>query len=246
MKYNVVSHAKKVSALSDSVCALHGQLGSKDFADAFLRGSESLSRILDDLEGSHPKPPESVRRTLRAYMASDEYMDNKRHLAINLFTCLDLVTLTTADSVAASVIRNVGLNRPLPADRILKPLVADNNKHFDDYEMEFSYLDDSELQNLSWDEFHRWYSTVGYIHGQIVTRCLITPVSLPPAIPKLLDEVRMCYAFGQMAAIYGLCRGLVETALTDVCVRLGVITKKQVEDDYFFKDFPPHRRINST
>jgi hypothetical protein len=160
-------------------------------------------------------------------------------LALNLLTSPKLATLTTSDSVAASVIRAIGLNQPLPADRILQPIVADASKQFDDYEMEFSYLDDSQLQDLSWDEFHRWYFTSGYIHGQIVTRCLISPVTLPPTLPKILDEVRMCYAFGQLAAIYGLCRGLVETAITDVCVRIGAITKAQLEDDYFFKDFPP-------
>jgi hypothetical protein len=183
---------------------------------------------------------------LRVYLSALDYIESKRQLAINLLSSPEFVTLTTTDYSAATVIRAVGLNQPLPADRILQPLVADDTKQFDDYAMEFNYLDDSELRNLSWDEFHRWYSAATYIQGQIVTRCLISPVPLPPTVPKILSEVRMCYAFGQEAAIYALCRGLIETALTDVCLRIGVITKQQIEADYFFKDFPPHRRVNST
>jgi hypothetical protein len=134
----------------------------------------------------------------------------------------------------------------MPADRILQPLVADNTRQFDTYEMEFCYLDDSQLQELSWDDFHRNYSLDGYIDGQIVARCLISPVRLPTTISKILDEIRMCYGFGQLVAIYGLCRGLVETAITDVCVRIGALTKAQLDSDYFFKDFPPAKRINWT
>jgi hypothetical protein len=154
------------------------------------------------------------------------------------------VTLRTADPVATSVIRAIGLRKPLPADRILRPLVADNTKEFDTYEMEVNYLDDSHLLNLSWDEFHAWHSASNYIDGPLATRCLISPVALPPALPKLLDEVRMSYAFGQVTAIYGLCRALIETAITDVCVRIGALTKAQVDANYFFRDFPPARRIS--
>jgi len=243
MKYDVVSHAKKVNSMSASLSEMARQLGPKAFADSYRNGPQHLTSLLDD---GPSKLTEASRQALRVYYGAQEYMDAKRQLALNLLTSPKLATLTTTDSVAASVIRAIGLNQPLPADRILQPIVADASKQFDDYEMEFSYLDDSQLQDLSWDEFHRWYSTSGYIHGQIVTRCLISPVTLPPALPKILDEVRMCYAFGQMAAIYGLCRGLVETAITDVCVRIGALTKAQLEDDYFFRDFPPHRRINWT
>jgi hypothetical protein len=126
----------------------------------------------------------------------------------------------------------------------LRPLFADDTKKFEEFEMGCSYLDDSELFDLSWDDFHQWHSPGHYIQGQIVTRCLISPVPLPGALPKILSEIRMSYAFGQMIAIYGLCRSLVETALTDVCFRIGALTKAQIEDDYFFKDFPPSKRIN--
>jgi hypothetical protein len=69
-----------------------------------------------DLDDSRPKPSESSRRALRAYMTVDEYMETKRQLALNLLTCPEFVTLTTADPTATSVIRAVGLKQPLPAD----------------------------------------------------------------------------------------------------------------------------------
>lgn len=80
------------------------------------RGSENLMCFFADLDDSRPKPSESSRRALRAYVTVDEYMETKRQLALNLLTCPEFVTLTTADPTATSVIRAVGLKQPLPAD----------------------------------------------------------------------------------------------------------------------------------
>lgn len=249
MTYDVISHAKKVSGLGNDLCAIERKLGKKPFAESYRNGPKQYKLLLDrtlfELTGDKPSEiSDSDRQALGVYLAAQDYIDSKRQLAINLLTCPDLVTLTTADSTAASVIRAIGLNHSLPADHVLRPLVATDTEQFNDYNMESSYLDDGELRNLSWDEFHRWYSGDRYIEGQLATRCLISPVPLPSTLRSILDEVRMCYAFGQMTAIYGLCRGLIETAITDVCVRIGALTKAQVGDDYFFKDFPPAKRIN--
>ena len=110
------------------------------------------------------------------YVTAQDYVDNKRQLALNLLTEPRFITITTTDPSAASVIRAIGLNQPLSADRILQPLTettsTEQSRAVIEYDMDCSYLDNSELHDLSWDEFHRWYSTAGYIHGQIVNWCL--------------------------------------------------------------------------
>jgi hypothetical protein len=247
MKYDVISHAKKVKDAADTICRLEQRLGKSAFIEAYRTGreqSKSAEALLAALEDSTPNLAMGV------YAAAQDYTDEKRQLALNLLTEPQFVTITTSDPAATSIIRAIGLNEPLAADRILQPLIEPSStaerRAVVEYDMDCSYLDDSELHDLSWDEFHRWYSTSGYIDGQIVARCLVSPVPLRPEIRKILDEVRMCYGFGQMAAIHGLCRTLIETALTDVCLRIGALTKAQVESDYFFKDFPPAKRITWT
>jgi hypothetical protein len=229
--------------MSDSLCALARQLGPKAFAECYRTGPEHYKTLLDLLEETKPKLSDSDRQALRVYLAAQDYIEAKSQLARCL---LGRCTVTTTDSTATAVIRSIGLDEPLPADKVLEPVLANDPRLFEDYGMGYSYLKDSELEDVSWNEFHGSYSVSGYVSGQIVTRVLICPVTPPKAIPSILGEIQMCYAFGQMTAIHGLCRALIETALTDVCLRIGALTAAQVADDYFFKDFPPSRRINWT
>jgi len=240
MPYDVVANAKKVNSMSDSLCAMARQLGPKAFAECYRTGPQHLSSLLDE---DPSKLSESSRQALRVYYVAQDYIDTKRKLARVL---LGRCTIATTDQTAATVIRAIGLDEPLPADKILKPVLAVDPKLFEDYGMAYSYLEDSELEEVSWNEFHGSYPVSGYVSGQIVTRVLICPTSPPKAIPCIIAEIQMCYAFGQMTAIHGLCRALIETALTDVCLRIGALTQEQVASDYFFKDFPPSRRINWT
>lgn len=226
MKYDVVAHAKKIHGLSESICAIARKIGKTKFADYF----QNCAAESDD--------------SLLSYLQAHSYIDEKRQFALNLLTFPEYSTITTTDPIAIEVISRVGRRRALEADKILQPLAASDPSLYDEYGLATSYLPDSELQDLSWDQFHGAHGTEGYVFGRIITRPLISPVSLPRSMPEILEEIRMCYAFGQMTAIHGLCRTLIETALTDVCMRTGFLTKAEVESDYFFKDFPPHKRIN--
>ena len=213
------------------------------FAECYRTGPEHYKTLFALLEETKPKLSDSDRQALRVYLAVQDYIEAKSQLA----RCfLGRCTVTTIDSKATTVVRSIGLDEPLPADNVLEPVLANDPKLFEDYGMRYSYLKDSELEDVSWNEFHGSYSVSGYVLGQIVTRVLICPVTPPKAIPSILGEIQMCYAFGQMTAIHGLCRALIETTLTDVCLRIGALTPAQVADDYFFKDFPPSRRINWT
>lgn len=240
MPYDVIANAKKVNSMSDSLCAMAQRLGPKAFADCYRTGPQHLCSLLD--EGPSDLS-ESSRQALRVYYGARDYIDTKRQLARAL---LGRCIVTTVDQTAATVIRAIGLNEPLPADKILRTILTTDPKLFEDYGMAYSYLEDSELEDVSWNEFHGSYSVSGYVSGQIVTRVLICPISPPNAISTILGEIQMCYAFGQMTAIHGLCRALIETALTDVCLRIGALTKAQIASNYFFKDFPPAQRIKWT
>jgi hypothetical protein len=167
-------------------------------------------------------------------------------LTLTLLTRRDYSTITTADAIAIDVIRRVGRRQPLEADKIIKPLLTQEGEDYNEYGLAVSYVPDSTLQDLSWEEFHGWHGTGGYVLSRLVARALVSPVTLPQSIPEIMEEIRMCYAFGQTIAIHGLCRTLIETALTDVCLRIGVLTEAQVKSEYFFQDFPPQKRIRST
>lgn len=216
------------------------QLGPKRFADACRKNLLEALLLSDDAPTQFT---ESDKQACRAYAAAQDYTESKRLLTRTL---LRLRTVSTSDRTAERVIRSIGLNEPLPADRILQPILAADPKQYETYGLAYSYLEDSELEDVSWNEFHGWYSVDGYVLGQIVTRVLVTPKSPPEVISTILSEIQMCYAFGQTTAIYGLCRTLIETALTDVCVRIGALTQAQVASDFFFKDFPPAKRIHWT
>jgi hypothetical protein len=243
MKYDIVEHAREVNSLSETLRATERQFGKQRFADCYRRGRGNYKALLDEFIDKEHNLEQSKKQALRVYGAVRDYIESKQQLARNL---LGRYTLTTTDRTAETVIRAIGLDEPLAADRIVKPLLAQDPKLFEDYGMGNSYLEDSELENMSWDDFHASYSVVGFVHGQILTRVLILPVTPPKTIPSIINEIQVCYSFGQMTAIHGLCRALIETALTDVCLRSGKLTPKQIADNYFFKDFPPSRRINWT
>src|SRR2546430_12560841 len=98
MPYDVISAAKKLSGMSDSLCAIARQLGTKAFAECYRTGPQHLSSLLDD---GPSKLDDSSRRALRVYYRAQEYIEAKRQLARCL---LPRCTVTTKDSTAAAVI----------------------------------------------------------------------------------------------------------------------------------------------
>jgi hypothetical protein len=229
MDYDVVLHARNVHDLSESVCKIFRKIGKQKFIESYKKGIDRGDEI-----------------ALLVSVRVNYYVSEKRELTLNLLIWPDYSTIKTADAIAIDVIHRVGRREPLAADKILQPLVIDNSEDYSQYDLAVSYLPDSKLYDVSWDEFHGWHGTEGYVLSRIIARALISPVTLPPSIPKIMNEIRMCYAFGQTIAVHGLCRTLIETALTDVCLRIGVLLEAQVKSDYFFKDFPPQKRIRWT
>jgi hypothetical protein len=75
MKYDVVSHAKKVSSMSTSLSEMVHQLSPKVFTDSYRNGPQHLTSLLDD---GPSKLSESSRQALRVYYGAQEYMDAKR------------------------------------------------------------------------------------------------------------------------------------------------------------------------
>jgi hypothetical protein len=84
MKYDIVSHARKVSLLDKSVCTLERELGRTAFAEAIRRGSDNLMCLLEEGDDPREEAFESMPRALGAYKTANEYMDTKRQLALNL------------------------------------------------------------------------------------------------------------------------------------------------------------------
>jgi hypothetical protein len=226
MPYDVVAHAKALDAASAAICKLAEHLGHERFAKLY-RESDSLEDI-----------------GLAIELTVNSYVSEKRLFTLNVLQFPHKsATVTTADPVATRVINRIGRNLPLPADKIVQPLVASDEKAFEEFGLIWSYLPDSEIHDLAWESFHGWHGTAGYMDGQIAVRPLVTPVSAPGALAEIIQEIRMCYAFGQMIAIHGLCRALLETALTDVCIRIGKLSQAEADSDFFFRDFPPWKRI---
>ena len=187
MPYDVVAHAKALDAASTLICKLAEHLGKDRFAQLY-REAES---------------PEAGGLAIR--MTVDSYVSEKRLFTLNALRFPHKsATVTTQDPVATRVINRIGRNLPLPADKLVQPLVATDEDAFDDFGLMWSYLPDSEIHEISWDTFHGWHGTDGYMDGQIAVRPLITPVPAPRALSEIIQEIRMCYAFGQMIAIHGL------------------------------------------
>ena len=230
MDYDIVRDARKVHVLSELLCKKFRKLGKEKFTESYY------NKGIDSGDEDELLISPQVKN----------YVTEKRDLTVTLLTRRDYSTITTADGIAIDVIRRIGRRQPLEADKIVQPLMTSDSDDYDQYGLAVSYVSDSTLQDLSREEFHGWHGTEGYVLRRLVARALISPVTLPQSIPKIMEEIRMCYAFGLTIAIHGVCRTLIETAVTDVCLRIGVFTEAQVKSDHFFQDFPPQKRIRST
>ena len=227
MAYDFIKDANFIDGLSASVCHIAKRLGKKALAEAYTKGV-----------GDH----ESV-----VQLFINSYVEEKRRFTLNLLKWPhEAATFTTTDTVAIRVLNRVGRRQPLPGDEIVRPLVAPDAERFEQFGLLWSYIPDSEASDISWDSFHGWHGTDDYLAGIIVARPLIAPVQVPGTLSKIIQEIRMCYAFGQLIAVYGLCRTLFETALTDVCVHVGVLTQEDVDGNYLSRRLRLKGRIDRT
>ena len=180
--------------------------------------------------------------SFRVFARVSTFADEKRRL---VFFLLDHASLTEGDPVTLEVLTKVATDEPFDADHIVTTLIESQPGDVITYDLVWSYIDQDDLRNRSWDDFLGSYGLDGVIQGRIDARCLLSPVEPPRELEEVIQEMRLCFAFGQLTAVHALCRTLLETALTDLCLRLGHISKKELNSEFFFKDYPPARRIQA-
>lgn len=224
---SIQESARNLAAMDKAICDQVKECGKGRFQELYRKGS------LLDFDDSE---------ALRAYARVSMFVEEKRRL---VFFLLDHASVFEAEPPILRVFSMIAADKPFAADHIVKSIVAPQPGDSVTYDLQWSYIDQDDLRNRSWDDFLGNYGLDGVIQGRLDARCLITSVDTPKELNDIIEEMRLCFAFGQITAVYALCRTLLESAITDICLRLGHISKTDMNSDFFFKDYPPSRRIQA-
>jgi len=100
-------------------------------------------------------------------------------------------------------------------------------------------LSSDEIDQLSSDYVTSWISTYDIVESLFKTKSLILGISVPGDLELFVGEARKCLAFQQYNAVYSLCRTMLETAMLDICIRMGKIKKPKSSSRKFYKEYPP-------
>ncbi len=87
-----------------------------------------------------------------------------------------------------------------------------------------SSLDLTDIENedkVGSELLFSWISPAEYVARLAQVNLLIPPFQVPLNLRVFLEEARQCYACGQYSAVQSLCRTILETAVTDIAVRIG-------------------------
>jgi hypothetical protein len=104
-------------------------------------------------------------------------------------------------------------------------------------------VDDIEDINEAGNRLLRsWLSPQDYVLALSRVNALISPVPVPETLRQFVEEARQCYAFDQPNAVYSLSRTKLETAVNDICVRIGRMPKHVLQEDDF-REWPFSRRL---
>jgi hypothetical protein len=104
-------------------------------------------------------------------------------------------------------------------------------------------VDDIEDINEAGNRLLRsWLSPQDYVLALLRVNALISPVPVPETLRQFVEEARQCYAFDQPNAVYSLSRTILETAVNDICVRIGRMPKHVLQEDNFC-EWPFSRRL---
>ena len=77
---------------------------------------------------------------------------------------------------------------------------------------------------LIFDEFYIWFGPYEYVEKLYNIGSLILAVGhLPKHLSSFVDEARQCYAFHQYAAVYSLCRTMLEICVRDLSIKYEII-----------------------
>jgi len=217
--------ASTLMLLDKAICQQATEMGQQRLEELFKKGQKL---DFDDDEA------------MRVYFRVSRFVEEKKRLALFL---IETPGIFEADSNIFNILSTIALDRPLAADQFVSKLFDPQPGDDINYNIYWSYLDQKELFNKSWDDFLSNYSLGQVIQGQLDARCLLTTIPIPREIYSIIEEMRICFAFGQCTAVCALCRTLIESAITDICLRLGCISQDEANSDSFFKDYPPSRRI---
>ncbi|MGH7596496.1 MAG: hypothetical protein ACREOI_09090 [bacterium] len=90
----------------------------------------------------------------------------------------------------------------------------------------------NELYEIASNELFSWFGPTEYIERLIEIGALVLGINIPKELESIVEEARRCYAFEQYIAVYSLCRTILESAMRDICLRIGKIEK--IEDTKIF------------
>jgi len=137
--------------------------------------------------------------SFRVFARVSTFADEKRRL---VFFLLDHASLTEGDPVTLEVLTKVATDEPFDADHIVTTLIESQPGDVITYDLVWSYIDQDDLRNRSWDDFLGSYGLDGVIQGRIDARCLLSPVEPPRELEEVIQEMRLCFAFGQLTAVH--------------------------------------------
>jgi len=89
---------------------------------------------------------------------------------------------------------------------------------------------------------YSWFTPQDYALGLSRVAALIAPVAIPQTLRSFVEEARQCYAFQHANAVDSLSRTILETAINDVCVRIGRMPRRVMQEDDF-GEWPFRRRL---
>jgi hypothetical protein len=76
------------------------------------------------------------------------------------------------------------------------------------------------------------------------TSRLFLVYDIPSSVKQLVEEARLCAAWGQFNAVASLSRTIFETAVTDIAARAERIPAPVDTYDYY-REYPPHKRLTA-
>jgi hypothetical protein len=158
---------------------------------------------------------------------------------------MELITEATMRTVAEHISDQVRFSAQLRERLVLESAVKISDPRAAAILKEQHPDPDKETEDDLWAFGDQWFGyrdLPGYVRRLMEARPLVLPVDIPEDLHVFVHEARDCYASEHYNAVYSLTRTLLETAITDICLRLGLIPKNFYEGKYF-KDYPPYERI---
>lgn len=105
--------------------------------------------------------------------------------------------------------------------------------------------DAADIDDLTGELLYSWFNPREYVVSLFRTGAIVIRCTIPFELKNLVEEARQCFAFQQCNAVFCLCRTILETAVTDIGVRIGKIPQSAPTRHDFYRQYPPWERIDS-